>query len=223
LNSLAVGSTGQIDLGGNDMIDQSDGLSAVNNLIASGFNAGGSFWAGDGITSSLAVTTPGMALGIELNDTKPDGTGTAIVSSFDGVPVGIADVLVKYTRFGDADLDGSVTAADYLAIDNGFNSGGTLSGWQNGDLNYDGQINGDDYTLIDNSYNSQVASPEAEVANSPTVPAPADPQGQIAPVHVSVAVFSSVNEISQDELSHRHISRLADWLSSSSQSYVPPG
>jgi polygalacturonase len=223
LNSLAVGSTGQLDLGGNDMIDQSDGLSAVNNLIASGFNAGGSFWAGDGITSSLAVTTPGMALGIELNDTKPDGTGTAIVSSFDGVPVGIADVLVKYTRFGDADLDGSVTAADYLAIDNGFNSGGTLSGWQNGDLNYDGQINGDDYTLIDNSYNSQVASPEAEVANSPTVPAPADPQGQIAPVHVSVAVFSSVNEISQDELSHRHISRLADWLSSSSQSYVPPG
>jgi hypothetical protein len=63
LNSLAVGSTGQLDLGGNDMIDQSDGLSAVNNLIASGFNAGGSFWAGDGIASSLAATTPDMALG----------------------------------------------------------------------------------------------------------------------------------------------------------------
>jgi hypothetical protein len=189
LNSLAVGSTGQLDLGGNDMIDQSDGLSAVNNLIASGFNAGGSFWAGDGITSSLAVTTPGMALGIELNDTKPDGTGTAIVSSFDGVPVGIADVLVKYTRFGDADLDGSVTAADYLAIDNGFNSGGTLSGWQNGDFNYDDQINGDDYTLIDNSFNMHAITLLAAVATAPlsiTAARASPPKAMVA-----VNIFSS--------------------------------
>jgi hypothetical protein len=185
LSNLIVGPTGQLDLGGNDMIDQSDGLSAVNNLITSGFNAGRTFWSGDGIASSLAAATPDMALGVELNNTKSDGSGTAIVPSFDGVPVGNEDVLMKYTRFGDADLDGSVTAADYLAIDNGFNSGGMLSGWQNGDFNYDTHINGDDYTLIDNSFNMQTASPAGVVAAPLSITtAPPSPPKAIAAVDI---------------------------------------
>ena len=65
------------------------------------------------------------------------------------------DVLVKYTFFGDADLSGTVNAADYMLIDNGFNSGGSTTGWHNGDFNYDGVINGDDYTLIDNAFNTE--------------------------------------------------------------------
>ena len=63
------------------------------------------------------------------------------------------DVLVKYTYYGDADLSGTVTSADYILIDNGFNNHST--GWHNGDFNYDGVVNGDDYTLIDNAYNTQ--------------------------------------------------------------------
>jgi hypothetical protein len=58
---------------------------------------------------------------------------------------------MKYTYFGDANLDGQVNGTDYTAIDNGFNAG--LTGWNNGDFNYDGLINGDDYVLIDNSFN----------------------------------------------------------------------
>ena len=181
LNNLAISSTAQLDLGGNDMIDHSDGLSHVNGLIVSGFNAGGSFWTGDGITSSLAAYTPDMALGIELNNTKPDGTGSTIVSIFDGVSVGIADVLVKYTHFGDADPDGTVTATDYLAIDNGFNADGMLSSWQNGDFNYDGQINGDDYTLIDNTFNTQAAT---DPLNDPI---PAEVISDILPARASAA------------------------------------
>jgi hypothetical protein len=63
------------------------------------------------------------------------------------------DVLVKYTYFGDANLDGMVNGSDYTLIDNGYNSG--LSGWRNGDFNYDGVIDGDDYMLIDNAFNTQ--------------------------------------------------------------------
>ena len=76
-------------------------------------------------------------------------------STFDGEPVGDTDVLIKYTFYGDTNLDGLVNAADYTALDNGFNtqSGPTpLTGWRNGDFNYDGVINGDDYTLIDNPW-----------------------------------------------------------------------
>ncbi len=62
-------------------------------------------------------------------------------------------MLVKYTYAGDADLSGTVTAADYMLIDTGFLNHST--GWRNGDFNYDGFINGDDYTLIDNAFNTQ--------------------------------------------------------------------
>src|SRR5208282_2315621 len=79
-----------------------------------------------------------------------------------GQTISDTDILVKYTYFGDTNLDGVVNASDYLAIDSAFNhnssvgAGGQFeAGWANGDFNYDGLINGDDYTLIDNAYNSQ--------------------------------------------------------------------
>jgi hypothetical protein len=102
---------------------------------------------------------------------------------------------VKYTYYGDATLTGSVTAADYVQIDNAFNNNSNplntpLTGWYNGDFNYDGVINGDDYTLIDNAFNSQgqatfagvSAGPAEMIANdseqiaSPAVAAPAVPE-----------------------------------------------
>ncbi len=70
-----------------------------------------------------------------------------------------ADVLVKYTFYGDADLNGIINGSDFTLIDNGFNS--KLTGWRNGDFNYDGVVNGDDYTLIDNAYNRQGAGLDA--------------------------------------------------------------
>jgi hypothetical protein len=88
-------------------------------------------------------------------------------------------VLVKYTYYGDANLDGAVTSADYSRIDSGYladvSSPGSVTGWFNGDFNYDGQINGSDYTLIDNAFNTQGTAIAAEIA----VPG-ATPTSQIA-------------------------------------------
>jgi hypothetical protein len=97
-------------------------------------------------------------------------SGSPIYTTFDGQSVDANTILVKYTYYGDANLDGLVNGSDYTAIDNGFNAG--LSGWSNGDFNYDGVINGDDYALIDNSFNmlssldvsSDAASPQDMVA-----------------------------------------------------------
>jgi hypothetical protein len=110
------------------------------------------------------------------------GVATGL-SSFENVSVSSSDVLVKYTYYGDANLDGQVNSSDYTLIDAGYLSGGTLTGWQNGDFNYDGVINGSDYTLIDNAFNtqgaqflSQIASPTSQVAGTGTssaVPEPA--------------------------------------------------
>jgi hypothetical protein len=69
---------------------------------------------------------------------------------------------VKYTYYGDANLDGKVDASDYSRIDNGYLN--QLTGWFNGDFNYDGAVDGSDYTLIDNAFNTQAAQLSGEIA-----------------------------------------------------------
>ena len=93
-----------------------------------------------------------------------DGRGNPIYPTFDGQVSTANDVLVKYTYYGDANLDGQVDGSDYSRIDNGFLN--QLSGWYNGDFNYDGVVDGSDYTLIDNALNTQGASLAAVVAEN---------------------------------------------------------
>jgi hypothetical protein len=157
----ALSVAGKLDLTGNDLDVQHGGsaeLASITTLIKQGFNASGGYWNGNGITSSLAATDPTYltALGVLLNN---DGSGHTIFSSsnpFDGTSPALNDVLVKYTYYGDTNLDGAVDGSDYTNIDNGFHN--NLTGWVNGDFNYDGVVDGSDYTLIDNAYNMQGAS-----------------------------------------------------------------
>ncbi len=135
-------------------------LSNITNQIAEGMGNGnpGLWITTAGLTSSAAAAVPSTTgLGVELND-NGFGTHTPLMTTFDGQTVGDADVLVKYTFLGDADLSGTLNANDYILIDTGFgtqNNAIPLTGWRNGDFNYDGTINGDDYTLIDNAFNTQ--------------------------------------------------------------------
>jgi alpha-L-arabinofuranosidase len=178
LGTLLIGSTGKLNLGGNDMIVHNTTLSSITTDITAGFNASGTLWAGNGLASSTAATSKNAALGVELNSNDSGGT---LMSSFDNQTVISSDVLVKYTYFGDADLSGKVDSTDYGLIDSGFNSQSgahPLSGWRNGDFNYDGSINGDDYTLIDNAFNTQGATSLA--LGSATDLLVAAPQGELA-------------------------------------------
>jgi hypothetical protein len=135
---------GQLDLSGNDMIVQNGILEDVTNQISSGYNGGN--WIGKGIISSAAANDPTnlTTLGVIAN--------TAGRGEFDGQNPPVGSVLVKYTYFGDANLDGVVNASDYTYIDNGFNA--KLSGWGNGDFDYSNSVNGFDYLLIDNAFDT---------------------------------------------------------------------
>jgi hypothetical protein len=124
------------------------------------FAHAGQFWTGNGIVTSLGGngSTSYTAIGVAVNDFALLGgaqTG-AIYSTFDSQDVGVNDVLVKYTYFGDADLDGAVTTNDYFQIDNGFL--GSKTGWINGDFDYDGAVTTNDYFLIDNAFLGQGAA-----------------------------------------------------------------
>ena len=166
LSSLT--NSGVIDLANNDMIIHNGSAGSVTtsgsiaNQIASGFDKGQ--WNGTvGILSSNASNSTLHALGY-----APGG------ATFDGIATTATDILVKYTYYGDANLDGKVDASDYSKIDSAYAIGGK-SGWSNGDFNYDGVINGSDYTLIDNAFNTQGTQISAELA-SPL----AEPTAEIA-------------------------------------------
>src|ERR1019366_5245227 len=108
---------GTLDLGANDLILQDGGrlgLAEITTQLASGFNAGHGYWNGStGIVSSVAAldSTYLTTLGVIENTTG---------NAFDKQPSNIGDVLVKYTYYGDADLNGVVNGADYQQIDTGF-------------------------------------------------------------------------------------------------------
>jgi regulation of enolase protein 1 (concanavalin A-like superfamily) len=157
LGRISLNSTSSLDLTGNDMVVQGGSLSTINTAIGTAYANGN--WTGPGITSSTAAgnTTHLTALGAIQN---------TAAQTFDGQPGTTADVLVKYTYIGDANLDGVVDGSDYSLIDNGYASAVPLTGWANGDFNYDTTVDGSDYALIDNAFNNQAASlsPTAKVA-----------------------------------------------------------
>jgi hypothetical protein len=167
--------TGKLDLNDNDMIVQNGNLTNIVSQIKEGFNASGGYWNGaGGIVSTSAATATNFltTLGAIQND---NGDGTPLYGSgapyglFDGQNPGEAAVLVKYTYYGDADLNGVVDGRDYSRIDIGFRE--HLTGWVNGDFNYDGVVDGSDYSLIDNAYNFQGANLSALAMEMTAAPA----------------------------------------------------
>ena len=184
--------SGQLDISVNALDITSQSLAMITSMVKTGYSNG--TWTGPGIVSSAAATdsTHLTAVGVILNSVDGTITGAALYGSgtalglFDGVNPASTDVLVKYTYYGDTNLDGKVDGTDYSRIDASYASEHngipttSVSGWYNGDFNYDGVVDGSDYTLIDNAFNSQgaslaasIASPTALVGGGSAVPEPA--------------------------------------------------
>jgi alpha-amylase len=181
--------TGKLDLTNNSMIVESTSANAqadlarITNMVKTAYDNGA--WDGMGITSSTAATNPLYTIGTILN-TGPFGV---IHSIFEGIPADGNAILLKYTYYGDANLDGRVNGTDYSLIDTGYASQSTsnpLTGWVNGDFNYDGVIDGSDYSLIDNAFNNQGAQQQAEIAQ--TLADVAVPTSEIAGSGSSVSI-----------------------------------
>jgi hypothetical protein len=165
---------GLFDLTNNDLDVQLAGSAGLSNLTAAvsqGFNPGGIAWQGSGgITSSSAAgdTTHLTAVGVILNSTTGMVGGPALygagasLGTFDGISPSATDLLLKFTYFGDANLDGKVDGSDYSRIDSSSQIAAT--GWYNGNFDFSGSIDGSDYTLLDNAFNTQGASESAAVA-----------------------------------------------------------
>ena len=130
-SALAV--NGTLALADNDLIVRNSDLAVIGGLARAALSG-----------------APGLASPANATRLTTFGVARPLGSTFDGQPVSSADVVVKFTLFGDANLDGVVNLSDYTRVDTGFVL--HLTGWADGDLNYDGVVDASDYTLIDNAF-----------------------------------------------------------------------
>jgi hypothetical protein len=155
---------GQIDLTNNALVvDETDSstIASVRAAIISG-RAGGS-WTGPGLISSSANA---KTFGLGYGDASE--IFSAFPATFLGQTVDDTTALVRFTYYGDANLDGIVNTADFSALAAHFNQSGQF--WPSGDFNYDGKVNALDFNAIATNFGELLSSPPA--IGSP-VPEPA--------------------------------------------------
>ena len=144
---------GTLDLNDNPMIVDYSGTSPLDSIraaLASGYDNG--TWTGEGINSSTAASTANHALGYA----EASALFSTFPATFAGQSVDSTTIVIDYTRYGDANLDGTVNLIDFNRLVGGF---GTGSLWSQGNFNYDGLTNLADFNLLTANF-GQGAAPE---------------------------------------------------------------
>ncbi len=148
--TFSPGSNGVLNLKNNALIVRSSPFNSIYGYVRNGFNGGA--WDGTGgVNSSTAAQDPThlTALGI-IDNSEAHYTmfvGRALITGVES--------LVAYTYYGDANLDGDVTLADFALI-------GTGLGWYHGDFDYSGSVDGTDYDLFNASFQALHPGPVPE-------------------------------------------------------------
>jgi hypothetical protein len=134
----------QLNLNDQDLIvNYEPGHSSLADVaadIATGY-AGGA-WNGPGIMSDVAATNGSTALGYaEATDVFGSFPAT-----FSGRTVDGSAVLIRYTYYGDANLDGLVNVRDLMNLASHWQQTGQF--WFAGDFDYDGVVGPKDLGLL---------------------------------------------------------------------------
>lgn len=153
INATGVNvSSGKLDISNNRLIvDYSSGgstMASIRQQIIAGYNAAGPLWTGNGFVSSTAAAAPltgSIGYG-EASDLLGINGGTFGTESVDNTAI-----LIRYTKPGDANLDGAVNFADLVRVAQ--NYGQTVGElWSQGDFNYDGNVNFQDLVTVAQNY-----------------------------------------------------------------------
>jgi hypothetical protein len=143
LSSLQVQSPGGVlDLTNNSLVIDYSGPAGtlVDNLRVS-------LLAGRIIASSAVGQTTGLGYGDNALLSK---------GSFAGQTVDATSLLIKFTYFGDSDLDGDVDVADLGALATHWQVDGT---WTGGDFDYNGVVDVNDLGLLAGNWQAGIANP----------------------------------------------------------------
>jgi hypothetical protein len=150
LSTLTINGNGKLDLNDNDMIlpyVSASPLATIKGYLATGYNAGN--WNGNGLDSTAANGSAGKQTALGIGEATDLG-----ITSLDGVTITGKAVVVKYTYYGDASLDGKVDLGnDFPLFLEGYLGHG--SAWDVGDFNYDGVVNNTDFGIYIDGFKSQ--------------------------------------------------------------------
>ncbi|HEX4054406.1 MAG TPA: autotransporter-associated beta strand repeat-containing protein [Tepidisphaeraceae bacterium] len=146
-----IAAGGTFDITNNHLIlnDPSGSIdAAIQGYLSNGYNNGN--WNG----------ASGAATGGGIVTSAPTGTKFGIGYA-DGADGGISGITsgqleVKYTLYGDANLDGSVNSIDFGDMAANFGKSGKV--WDQGDFNYDGTVNSIDFGLLAGNFGKSVGS-----------------------------------------------------------------
>ena len=126
-------------------------LTTIQSLIANAYNTGvgSGHWQNPGITSSMANDGQ-FAVGYG-EASAVLGTTAGTDALFLGNVVDDTAVLLRFVRYGDADLNGVVNLIDFNKLAANFNTSGKV--WSQGDFNYDGNVNLLDFNKLAANFN----------------------------------------------------------------------
>jgi autotransporter-associated beta strand protein len=158
VGSVSLGAGAQLDLTDNALVVDyaSDGASPLADIrakIVSGY-AGGA-WTGPGIMTSAGNANFG--LGYAEGTAVLTYAGTPADALFLGDVVDQSAIVVRHTRYGDANLDGLVNLADFNRLAAGFGSG---TRWDQGDFDYNGIVNLADFNRLAANFGQSAAGTE---------------------------------------------------------------
>jgi hypothetical protein len=152
---------GFIDLYEGGLTTQSDGpedSEAVRVLIQRGYRNG--LWtSGGGIDSYQGITS--RAAGDNASSAHKTALGygdTLDLFTGAGPTEGGSSIIVKYTFYGDANLDGAVNLQDFNRLASNFGASGKF--WPQGDFNYDKLVNLQDFNLFAANFGISASGPE---------------------------------------------------------------
>ena len=150
LGALTIGAGGALDVNGHALVidyTADSPFASVAAMLGSGYASGQ--WDGEGINWSSGnadVLAVGYAEAADVFATFP--------ASFVGQPVDDTSVVIRATRYGDADLDGTVNLADFNRL--AANFGQADRPWSQGNFNYDAAVNLGDFNLLAANFGASV-------------------------------------------------------------------
>jgi hypothetical protein len=162
----------RLDLTDHDLVIDYDAAEAspiatIRGYLQTGFANGA--WTGQGIR-----TSHGTSNGYGIGYAEATGIFTSFPAVFSGQEVDNTTVLLKFTRFGDADFSGNVNLNDFNRLAANFGASGR--DWSGGDFNYDGLVNLSDFNLLAANFGLSASpggpTPEDWSTLASTVPEP---------------------------------------------------
>ena len=136
IDSLTISGNGVLDLTNTALLinygSNPDPVAAIRGYLISGYNGGN--WNGPGIDTT-SPTGNKYAIGY-ADSADPENPA--------GLPSGTIEI--KYTLYGDANLDGVVNSVDFGILAANFGQSGKV--WDEGDFTYSGVVNSVDFGLL---------------------------------------------------------------------------